>query len=301
MKAFMLARSSTRSRLLKQQERLKYIAHELDKLSERHDRESLASIQIRFEILAFHQDSDSNFEQAYRQNVLDSGISKAQSMVASRTTRQSYVKDGFGWENFLRPSAPGFGLMHSETQPPSSVQVLPSMGMRICADLGRDEVDCIQASQVGSTSFAFYAKLIKIQDQVKRGNRALHRLPFIEVSKSMICSVQTNEGTAQGNLCQLWPACRRAGPEQMCTDARRKCKRHNSSLLKRLTMRTDDTSEGSVYRCGLPRALIDQLYIDKLQDLGVRLNIGTHSAVKPFQELSRFICELKWFECFKTC
>lgn len=101
-------------------------------------------------LISFLRDCDYSFKQACHQSLLKREVRIVSSKITKHLTRSHYADNAYGWENFLLPNGPGLKLMQTGTKPPSSLQFLPSVGMRICADLGRDEDDYIYAARVCS-------------------------------------------------------------------------------------------------------------------------------------------------------
>jgi len=140
-------------------ERLRFLIHELRRLTRHHHLFPSEAIKARFFAL-LGLDSSLQLERACVQLLLKAEFRNIAQYVRKTETRKSYLDGSRGWENFLLNGAPGFPRKFAQKIPKSAIQVLPGAGMRIIGELQREENDIVRfvnEVRLPYVSFASYS------------------------------------------------------------------------------------------------------------------------------------------------
>lgn len=135
-----------------QEQRLKVTIGEINRLL--HFPDVFPSESVRTKFLALIAlDSDLQFHGACTALLLQSEL-EAIDHISEKRSKEIYSKYCVGWDNFLlnmAPGAPDDLSNRAKTEPESSFQVVPAVGLRIVADLEREERDIVRYVEQAST------------------------------------------------------------------------------------------------------------------------------------------------------
>jgi hypothetical protein len=126
-----------------QDQRLKFLAHEIQRLLRHPQLFPSESSRIRF--FAFLA-VDSRFQlcEAVSGLLMQNEIQDLQETWRKNVSRKGYLEGTRGWENFLLFDAPGLRLSSDRTVPESMVQAMPPVAARIVADFEREEREIVR-------------------------------------------------------------------------------------------------------------------------------------------------------------
>lgn len=134
--------------------RLQFIVHELTRLFRHPGLFPSGNEQVRFlAIVAI--DSELDFREACGNLLIEAEIAKIDRISRESFARPLYVAGSKGWENFLlnmAPGAPEEPSQRAKTIPKSAFQIVPAVGMRVIADLEREEAEIVRYVQRASSN-----------------------------------------------------------------------------------------------------------------------------------------------------
>lgn len=125
--------------LYHQAQRLDFLAYELNRLFKYPKLFPTASTQARFMALSFDLDSEYNFLESCKTLVIQQALGSLDTESKGIIGRSLLGEEVYGWERFLLPRLAETGICIKPKDKSTSFQLLPAVGMRICADFVREE------------------------------------------------------------------------------------------------------------------------------------------------------------------
>ncbi len=129
-----------------QDQRLRYLAHEIKRLLEHPRLFPSEASRVRF-LTFLAADSRLQLCEAVSSLLMQKEVHNMQEAWRKNVSRTGYLEGTKGWENFLLLDAPGLDFTSGRTMPKSVVQIMPPIASRIVADFEKEEREIVRFVQ----------------------------------------------------------------------------------------------------------------------------------------------------------